>query len=177
MGISFSWGNLPRLALSVRQPSAWAILHGGKDIENRTIGSVRAGKMVPGRICIHAAVGLTQKEWHYLVYRFGEIGCVVPPPATLVRRAIIGTVEVDDIVTADQTASVWMSRSDPAMRGLVLRDPKPIEPIPATGELGYFEWEESGALAEPLAWMGDDGADDLFGEALPSFKAPPERPW
>ncbi|MEM1087705.1 MAG: hypothetical protein AAGH90_08250 [Pseudomonadota bacterium] len=169
--------DLPRFALSVRQPSAWAILHGGKDIENRTVGSVQAGRMEPGRICIHAAVGLTQKEWHYLVCRFGEIGCAVPPAASLVRRSIIGTVEVVDIVSADQTDSVWMSRSDSLMRGLVLRDPEPIEPIPAAGALGYFEWEASGALAEPLAWMGDGGAGDLFGAALPSFKAPPERPW
>ncbi|MEO1642343.1 MAG: hypothetical protein AAFR74_03335 [Pseudomonadota bacterium] len=169
--------DLPRLALSVRQPSAWAIIYGGKDIENRTVGSVRTGRMGAGRICIHAAVGLTQKEWHYLVYRFGEIGCAVPPAASLVRRAIIGTVEVVDIVHAEETDSVWMSRSDPSMRGLVLRDPEPIEPIPAAGALGYFEWEKSGALAEALAWMRDDCVGDLFGEALPVFKAPPERPW
>ncbi|MEL8056032.1 MAG: hypothetical protein AAGK66_07755 [Pseudomonadota bacterium] len=169
--------NLPHLALSVRQPSAWAIIHGGKDIENRSIGSVRAGRMAPGRICIHAAVGLTQKEWHYLVYRFGEIGSVVPPAASLVRRAIIGTVDVVDIVSADETDSFWMSRSDPSMRGLVLRDPEPVEPIPAAGALGYFEWEESGFLAEPLAWMHDDATEDLFGEGLPVFKDPPSRPW
>ena len=168
---------LPRLALSVRQPSAWAIIHDGKDIENRTIGSVRAGHMERGRICIHAAIGLTQKEWNYLIYRFGEIGCEVPPAASLIRRAIIGTVEVVDIVKAAETESVWMSRSDPQMRGLVLRDPQPVDPIPAAGALGYFEWKESGDVARPLAWMNSNDTADLFSDVLPAFKTPPERPW
>ena len=51
--------DLPPLALSVRQPWAWAILHGGKVIENRSLGAIRAGNMVPGHICLHAAAGMT----------------------------------------------------------------------------------------------------------------------
>ena len=38
--------SLPPLALSVRQPWAWAIIFGGKTIENRSLGSIRAGRMV-----------------------------------------------------------------------------------------------------------------------------------
>ena len=50
--------NLPKLALSVRQPWAWAIIFGGKDIENRSVAAKRSGKMTTGMICIHAAFGL-----------------------------------------------------------------------------------------------------------------------
>jgi hypothetical protein len=37
--------DLPRLAISVRQPWAWAIIHGGKPLENRTAGAIKF--MVP----------------------------------------------------------------------------------------------------------------------------------
>lgn len=178
--------SLPKLALSVRQPSAWAIIHGGKDIENRTIGSVRAGGMKPGRICIHAAIGLTEKEFRYLVYRFQQVGCAVPHPLKLARRAIIGTVKVTAIVKPGENDSPWMAKASATdqSRGLVLEDPQPIDLIPAAGALGYFAWEESGDLAPPASWMqtwqrpNADGATfDLFPDAEVSFQAPPERPW
>ncbi len=62
---------LPTKALSVRQPWAWAIIYGGKDIENRTAVSVRKGTMEPKEICIHASKGMTPthficnvRTWH-----------------------------------------------------------------------------------------------------------------
>ena len=61
--------DLPPIALSVWQPWAWAIIHGGKDIENRSEGAVRSGGMVPGRICIHAATGLKEEEYRWSVYK------------------------------------------------------------------------------------------------------------
>ncbi|MEM1088634.1 MAG: hypothetical protein AAGH90_12985 [Pseudomonadota bacterium] len=178
--------NFPLIALSVRQPSAWAIIHGGKDIENRSIGSVRAGRMEPGRICLHAAVGMSQDEYRYITMRMGEIGCVAPPPGKLVRRAIIGIVDVVDIVKPEETDSLWMARASatPESRGLVLENPQPIEPIPAAGALGYFEWEESGELAPVQSWMrkwdetnGDAQTGSLFDGLERSFETPPKRPW
>ena len=177
---------LPRIALSVRQPSAWAIIHGGKDIENRSIGSVRAGRMVPGRICIHAAVGMTQNEYRYITMRMSEIGSVAPPPGDLVRRAIIGTVDVVGIVKPGETDSPWMARASatPESRGLVLENALPIEPIPAVGALGYFEWKESGDVTPQQNWMrkwsevnGDADTGALFQDLEPSFGTPPKRPW
>lgn len=41
-------------ALSIRQPWAWLILHGGKDIENRSWNT-----NFRGRFLIHAAAGMT----------------------------------------------------------------------------------------------------------------------
>jgi len=54
---------IPSIALSVRQPWAWAIIHAGKDIENRSWHAVDRGTMRRGRIAIHAAKGLTQQEY------------------------------------------------------------------------------------------------------------------
>ncbi|WP_339986379.1 hypothetical protein [Gymnodinialimonas ulvae] len=166
-------GALPSVALSVRQPSAWAILHGGKDVENRSLGSIRAGRMKPGRIAIHAAIGMKQAEYDYLVWRWARDGVSVPRPDALPRRAIIGTVEVVEILT--ESDSAWFGGE----AGLLLRDPKPCAPIPAAGALGYFHWEPSGGLAEPLPWMRDWGgpAGGLFGDLPVQFAQTPEKPF
>ncbi|MER8754134.1 ASCH domain-containing protein [Mesorhizobium sp. M0976] len=50
--------DLPDLALSVRQPWPWAILHGGKDIENRDWPT-----KIRGRVCLHASKGMTRDEY------------------------------------------------------------------------------------------------------------------
>jgi hypothetical protein len=168
--------DLPPLALSVRQPSAWAILFGGKDVENRSLGSIRAGRMRPGRIALHAATGMRRAEYDYLVWRWARDGVCVPPPDALPRRAIIGSVEVTGIVTASD--SPWFGGE----AGLSLADPRPCEPIPAAGALGFFEWTEGGALAEALPWMREWGGgaareDGLFGALPPQFETPPEKPF
>ncbi len=164
---------IPPTALSVRQPSAWAIIHGGKDVENRSLGSIRAGRMVPGRIAIHAATGMKQAEYDYLVWRWARDGVRVPRPDVLPRRAIIGTVEVVEIVT--QSDSPWFGGE----AGLLLRNPVPCDPIPATGALGYFEWTGGGALADALPWMRDWGGAEggLFGDLPVQFEITPEKPF
>jgi hypothetical protein len=164
---------LPPLALSVRQPSAWAIIHGGKDVENRSLGSTRAGRMGPGRIAIHAATGMTQAEYDYLVLRWQRDGVRVPRPDTLPRGAIIGSVEVVGIVT--DSDSPWFGGE----AGLALRDPVPCDPIPAPGALGYFRWRPGGELAAPLPWMrGWGGAEGgLFGDLALQHRAPPVKPF
>lgn len=169
---------LPRLALSVRQPSAWAIIAGHKPIENRTMGAIRAGDMIPGRICIHAAVGLKEEEFRYLFWRLGKHRVTCPPPLELPRGAIIGTVEVTAIIT--QSDSEWFG----GKAGLTLTNPKPVNPVPASGALGYFEWTPGGALAPPARRMSRWGtrdattkARDLFPETPIAFATPLKRPW
>jgi hypothetical protein len=70
-----------------------------------------------------------------------------PAPHELVRGAIIGVVDVVEIVSA--SASPWFF----GPRGLVLRNTEPCEPIPCSGALGYFQWKQSGAIEAPLKWM------------------------
>ena len=169
--------DLPRLALSVRQPWAWAILHGGKVIENRSAGAIRAGGMTTGTICLHAAAGMTRAEYDWAVWRLARHGVACPRPDTLVRRAIIGVVDVVDIVS--ESDSAWFG----GQMGLVLENPRAIDPIPAAGALGYFAWQPGGAADPPRPWMirwdrpqGDTGTPDLF-DTAPSYRAPPPKPW
>lgn len=170
--------DLPRLALSVRQPSAWAIIHGGKVIENRTLGAIRAGRMTRGKICIHAATGMKQDEFRYLYWRLAKHGVTCPRPDALVRGAIIGTVEVKAIVT--ESDSEWFGGT----AGLLLANPRPIDPIPAGGALGYFEWTPAKAFAPVKPWMtrfdrsnADTATGELFPGTPPSYKEPPRKPW
>ncbi|WP_299701074.1 hypothetical protein [uncultured Tateyamaria sp.] len=170
--------NLPSIALSVRQPSAWAIIAGHKPIENRTLGSIRAGRMGLGRIALHAAAGLKEEEFRYLYWRLDKHGVQCPHPLDLPRGAIIGSVEVTGIIT--ESNSEWFGGA----AGLTLKDPEPCDPIPAAGALGYFEWSPGGTLAPPTRWMqkwgsaaADSQIDDLFPDAPVAFAKPPRKPW
>ena len=52
---------LPTMAISIRQPWAWAIFHAGKDIENRGPMASKA-LFRPGlRVAIHASKGMTEE--------------------------------------------------------------------------------------------------------------------
>lgn len=140
---------LPSLALSVRQPWAWAIIHAGKDIENRSWQAVNHGLKRRGVIAIHAAKGMTQGEYEDASDFIRQVHGSCPHPSQLERGGIIGTVEVVDVVTGSD--SPWFV----GPHGLVLASPKPCPFIPCSGVLGYFNWKERlSDEAAPLAkWM------------------------
>ncbi|MFB6460476.1 ASCH domain-containing protein [Bradyrhizobium tunisiense] len=146
--------DLPDLALSVRQPWAWAIVCGLKDIENRTVFSVTKGNLNRrGRFAIHASKGMTREEYvqGYELMRSLDIAC--PPPGALPRGGIVGAVEIVDCVK--QSDSPWFF----GPRGLVLRNAMRLGvPIPCSGALGFFKWQPSGgALDAPAKWMRPQG--------------------
>lgn len=139
--------DFPELALAVRQPWAWAIIHAGKDIENRGPMAVRYMKQ-RGRIAIAASKGMTQAEYWYAAEFMARFGVIVPPAADIVRGAIIGSVDVVDVVSKS------MSRWWMGPRGLILRDPVACDPVPSSGALGFYKWQSSGAQVEAaLPWM------------------------
>ncbi len=140
---------LPYYALSVRQPWAWAIIHGGKDIENRSWQAVNQGLKRRGRVCIHASRGMIRAEYDEAAEFMAELGVQCPRAIDLLRGGIIGSVDVIDVVK--QHESKWFF----GPRGLVLANPEPSRFIPCTGQLGYFDWKEEVALAppEPAKWM------------------------
>lgn len=120
-------------ALSIRQPWAWLILHGGKDIENRTWHT-----KLRGRFLIHAAQGMTRGEHadalaFLLKAGIPEAAFMMPNPELLLRGGIIGSVELVDSV--DTSDSPWYMGE----KGFVLRDPKPLPFVPLKGRLGFFE--------------------------------------
>ena len=88
---------IPKLALSVRQPWAWAIIYAGKDIENRSWQAVNHGLRQRGRIAIHASKGMTREEYEEAsAFMLGlDIEC--PAPCDLLRGGIVGSVEVIDV--------------------------------------------------------------------------------
>lgn len=142
--------SLPRLALSVRQPWAWAIIYAGKDIENRSWQAVNHGLRQRGRIAIHAAKGMTREEYEDAKETIERNAPYCPDPHELLRGGIIGTVEVIDVV--NEHKSPWFF----GPRGLVLHDPQPCEFVPSIGALGYFEWKPADAAAvvpAPARWM------------------------
>lgn len=136
--------DLPRLALSIRQPWAWFILHAGKDIENRDWPT-----KLRGRICIHAAKGMTRDEYEDCLATAHAIsrthpfpsGLTLPAHDKLQRGGIVGTAEIVDCVI--DSASPWFF----GRYGFVLRNVTPVEFIPVRGALGYFEWRDR--IVEP----------------------------
>lgn len=157
---------LPAKALSVRQPWAWAIIHAGKDIENRSWQAVSRGDMKPKRIAVHAAKGMTRYEYESAVSYMEKIGVTCPPPADLLRGGIIGTIAVLEIVK--EHPSPWFM----GPRGLVLSAPQHCEFIPSVGALGYFTWKpaDPSIVPEPARWMIDESEGSF------SVKAPDRLP-
>lgn len=118
------------IALSIRQPWAWLILHAGKDIENRDWGTARRG-----RFLIHASKGMTRDEYENGVWTLEDINAAMrlPPFAQLERGGIVGSVELVDCVR--DSPSPWFFGE----YGFVLRDPRPLPFMPYKGQLGFFD--------------------------------------
>lgn len=140
---------LPELALSIRQPWAWAVIFAQKDIENRAWRQPNPGLHFRGRIAIHAAKGMTKAEYEEGRDFIDRMGWTCPDPHALHRGGIIGSVEVVDCV------KTYDSRWFFGPRGIVLRNPEPCAFIPASGALGYFRWQpaDRSTVPEPARWM------------------------
>jgi hypothetical protein len=138
---------VPKIAISVRQPWAWAIVASHKDIENRSTFAVTKAGFDPRPVAIHAAKGMTRDEYEFAFHFMDELGVLCPPPDELVRGAIIGAATITAVV--ERSDSRWFM----GPRGLVLVDRRRVDPIPAIGALGCFEWQPDGTLAEPARWM------------------------
>jgi hypothetical protein len=121
------------MALSIRQPWAWAIIHANppKDIENRDWPT-----NFRGRFYVHASKGCTRNE--YLEFIDTAIGILpqnihIPGIEQLQRGGIIGSVELTDCVLEHK--SPWFI----GKHGFVLSNPEPMEFVPYKGRLGFFD--------------------------------------
>lgn len=130
---------LPAMALSIRQPWAWAIINAGKDVENRDWRTAFRGP-----VCIHAAKGMTRGEFDSFVdlarvmFRNGQwTGDLVPEFKALSRGGIVGFAEIVDCVQSSE--SPWFF----GRYGFVLRNATPCEFIPVKGQLGFFDWRKN----------------------------------
>lgn len=128
---------LPKLALSVRQPWTWAIVHAGKPVENRDWKPSNPNLRFRGPVCLHASAGMTKDEYGEARQFIWSLGINnVPTLEDLQRGGIIGVTTVVDMVKAFD--SPWFF----GPVGLVLRDTRPVDFIPVKGALGFFEWRQ-----------------------------------
>jgi hypothetical protein len=154
-------------ALTVQQPWAWAIVHGGKDVENRT-----QAWGYRGPLAIHAGQRLSERglESPLIGAALERLGHVLPSAfkhpaltplatnvwgATVHQGAIIGVVDLVGAHQADvceqlgagELCSPWAEASYAEHGGRTRRDvvhlelenPRPLEvPIPCKGRLGLW---------------------------------------
>jgi len=112
-------------ALSIQQPWAWAILHAGKPVENRSWNT-----SVRGIIAIHAGKKYDRDGHEWIQDEFD-----IAIPTILPVGGIVGTVVIHRVAT--EHASPWFF----GPYGFVLENPKEITFIPMRGQLGFFEVE------------------------------------
>lgn len=130
-------GVLPELAISVRQPWAWALIHGGKDAENRPLFAPWR-PLIGKHVAIHASKGMTRAEYVEARDFMDVLGVRCPPAGELRRGGIIGSVRVVDVV--ERSRSPWFF----GPCGIVVDEPMaaPGGGIPCGGQLGVFRWRQ-----------------------------------
>ena len=126
-------------ALSIRQPWAWAILHAGKRVENRSWHCHYRGPLL-----IHASKGMTRAEYDDFAafygdgrdafFAFDDLGRPpLPTLADLARGGIVGRAVIVDCVT--ESRDPWFF----GPYGIVLDEVGPLPFRPFKGSLGFFD--------------------------------------
>jgi len=119
------------LARRIRQPGAWLIVNGYKDIENRTWSTD-----LRGRVYVHAGRRIKSGDFQEQRDYIRESGLILPEEPPL--GAIVGEVTITDCV--DTSSSPWFC----GPYGFLLSSPVVYkDPIPYRGQLGFFEVDES----------------------------------
>lgn len=138
-------------ALSVRQPWAHAIIHNGKDIENR-----KRHSGYRGTVLIHASIAMPDDEYRAAVdFMMNSAGLSFPetPARTdLKRGGIIGAVDMLDSIDAHDPradSGWWMGP-----RGYVFHNPRPIRFIPCKGTVAPIFWDPAAEIMEQVRAAG-----------------------
>ncbi|WP_372776490.1 hypothetical protein [Mangrovibacterium sp.] len=119
------WAPIP--ALSIRQPWAWLIVNGYKDIENRN-----NLKNFTGDFLIHASVTPDWEGYYSHLYRNSMKDIV---PTGIECGGIIGHAKITGFV--EQSESPWFV----GKYGLLIKDAKPLPFTPCKGKLSFFKPE------------------------------------
>jgi hypothetical protein len=110
-------------AISIKQPFAWLVVTGKKNIENRSWYTHHRGPLA-----IHAGLRMADEELEEIARRYR----VRILPEALQRGGIIGTVNVVDVVT--EHGSRWFQ----GPFGWVLKNAKQTRFLPMTGKQGFM---------------------------------------
>ena len=119
--------------LTVRQPWAALIIHGGKDIENRSWATDYLGPLL-----IHAAKAMTRKEYEECCQFCEEHDLESPVRLDLQFGGIIGKVEVTGY-TMKPDVSPWFM----GPIGWLVRNPVALPFVACNGRLGLWEYEHA----------------------------------
>ena len=128
-------------ALSIRQPWAYLIVNGYKDIENRDWPT-----RYRGPVLIHAGKRLTEDDFEecrdtiQIIRQRGHQIKTGNPKLSELRElcgGIVGIAEIVDCVS--QSDSPWFFGE----YGFVLRNARPLPFQPFKGQLGFFDVPES----------------------------------
>lgn len=117
------------LALSVRQPWAWLIVHGFKDVENRTWPAWRS--VIGRRVWIHASKRFDRNSYRLIRQHFPDVP--LPCPERFERAGVVGSVVITGCVT--ESASRWFA----GPYGFTLAQPICCTFQRCSGALGFFE--------------------------------------
>lgn len=132
-------------ALSIRQPWAWLIVNGYKDVENRDWPT-----RFRGPVLIHAGKTLTVKHHAEVCERLALAGLIppdMPPFEALELGCFVGWTRVTGCTK--KVASPW---KEPETWGFTLTDSHPIRSYPWKGQLGFFNVPSG--LVEPYRGGG-----------------------
>lgn len=111
--------------LSIRQPWAWLIVNGHKDVENRSWFTKYRGEFL-----IHAGKKLDLDGYQWVL---SEMGITLPQLKDFKCGGIVGKATIIDCVTEHK--SKWFS----GLYGFVLKGAEPLSFVPMKGRLGFFE--------------------------------------
>lgn len=125
-------------ALTIHPLWAWAIVHGHKPVENRSWATSHRGPLA-----IHASSD-SPAAWESDARARAVLkgmGISVPPDADVPKSAIVGTVDLVDVVDVEvYTLMEGESLLATGPKCWVLENPVAIDPIPQTGSQGVWEW-------------------------------------
>jgi len=115
-------------ALSIKQPWAWAILH-GKDIENRTWPTHYTGEFL-----IHASKTFDFEGLRWMLYHKYSLFASTPIPGRdeFLMGGIVGKSKIIDCVS-DHPSPFFFGPW-----GFVLKNSVEIDFIPCKGQRGFF---------------------------------------
>lgn len=120
-------------ALSIRQPWAWLIVNGYKDIENRTWRTTFRGKFL-----VHASKTIDPVFFTHGESLSKSIACAIGReiPWSEINQSLgcmVGIAEIVDCV--EQSESMWFD----GPYGFVIKNVRPIHRFPYGGMLKFFE--------------------------------------
>jgi hypothetical protein len=143
--MKIDWSKIP--AISVRQPFAWLIVEGLKDIENRDWKLFHRGPVL-----IHAGL-----NWYDVPVDELEKYYDVQIPGELPRGGIVGLANAVDCVT--QSSSKWFQGE----YGFVLQDARKFDLVPCRGRLNLFRppadvIQQVKTLVEPVLLESPEGS-------------------